>query len=485
MKKLATLFLVFVVIFSFVPSFSQAANAISITINGYPVYSYDAPPYIDHNSRTMVPLRFISENLGYSVKYDSKTKEIAIGNKGKEIKLKAGSKTMSRSGVSETMDTPTVIRNNRSFVPIRFVTTALETKLAYDNLSKRVMITDPSIQMPSPPQEEGFKVRGVYLSGYSASSDLKFHEVVNLVDRTSLNSVVLDAKGDEGYMMYNSSVSLVNAYGSDSRLIIKDIRQRMKVLKDKNIYTIARIVTFKDPYLANRKKEFAMKKYDGSLYLDNGVAWIDPYKQEYWKYVLDIAKEAASLGFDEIQFDYVRFPTNGKYVDTIVKFDNPYKKTKAQNIRDFLLYAKKELKSYNVKISADIFGIATSDRTDSGIGHHWETLTQAVDVMSPMMYPSHYGSGMYGISIPDRYPYLTIKRGLTPAVERDNLLRSQGKNVAKIRPWFQDFTDTRVSGYLVYGPKEVNDQIRAAHELGIDEFLLWNPRNIYSEGAFR
>lgn len=329
-------------------------------------------------------------------------------------------------------------------------------------------------------------VKGVYMSGASAGSDTKFNELVKLVEDTELNALVIDVKGDEGKLTYDSKLSAAHQYGSDKNPAIKNLHQRMKVLDDKHIYKIARIVTFKDPYLAQKKKEFAMKKKkDGSLYYNDGIPWVDPYKEEYWKYVTSVAKEAAKLGFDEIQFDYVRFPDNGAEVDRQVKFDNPKNKSKAQNIHDFLVYAKKELKPYGVKVSADVFGVSTSAKDDTGIGQQWESLTQAVDVISPMTYPSHYGNDVYGIKVPDAKPYETIKRALQPAINRDKVLEKQKKPVAEIRPWYQDFTATWVDGHIDYGPKQVKDQIRAGHELGIDEYLLWNPQNKYSEAAFK
>jgi hypothetical protein len=344
--------------------------------------------------------------------------------------------------------------------------------------SVNVLVSTPTTAHTT--STSGVKVKGVFMSGHSASLDSKFNEMVRLVDTTELNALVIDVKEDGGYVTYDSSVPKVNQWGSDKKVFIKDIKQRMKVLDDKKIYTIGRIVTFKDPYLAKSRPEFAIKKKDGSLYYDNGIPWVDPYKKSYWEYVVSIAKEAAQKGFDEIQFDYVRFPTNGNYVNQIAKFDNQENKTKSENIRDFLLYAIKELKPYGVKVSADIFGIATSDKSDVGIGQQWETLTQTVGILSPMMYPSHYGPGVYGLPVPDANPYETIKRGLKHAKDREKGLIKQGIPVASIRPWFQDFTAPYVKGHIVYGSKQVKDQIRAAKEYGIEEYMLWNARNQYS-----
>ncbi|MDM5200232.1 putative glycoside hydrolase [Fictibacillus enclensis] len=339
---------------------------------------------------------------------------------------------------------------------------------------------------PKPaPKPKDITVKGVYMSGAAAGMNSKFNELTKLVDDTELNSLVVDVKGDSGEITYDSNVPEVNSYGSDKHPPIKNMKQRLKVMKDKDIYTIARVVTFKDPYMAKKKPAFAMKKKSGGLYYNDGIPWVDPYKEQYWKYVTSIAKEAAKLGFDEIQFDYVRFPDNGAQVDREVKFDNPKKKSKAQNIHDFLTYAKKELKPYGVNVSADVFGVSTSAKGDTGIGQQWESLTQAVDVMSPMTYPSHYGPGEYGIKVPDAEPYKLIKSALQPAIQRDKALEKQKKHAAKIRPWYQDFTATWVDGHITYGSQQVKDQIRAGKELGIDGYLLWNASNEYTKEALQ
>lgn len=323
-------------------------------------------------------------------------------------------------------------------------------------------------------------VKGIYISGALMNNEAKYKESIALVDRTELNSVVIDVKLDNGDLLYQSNVPTAKKYGV-SKNYAKNFDTTVKTLKEKNIYSIARIVTFKDKQLAGANKNWAIKNKNGTLYNDNGQNWINPYNQDYWKYVVEVAKEAASKGFDEIQFDYVRFPTNGAYMDKTVNWGNTGGKSKAENIKAFLDYAKKELKPYNVKVSADIFGIATSASTDSGIGHDWSTLTQAVDVMSPMMYPSHYGAGVYGLANPNKDPYNTIKKGLQAALEKDKKTKASGKPVAQIRPWFQDFSQHGVT----YTAKDVQAQIRAAKELGVTDYLLWNASNKYTESALK
>jgi len=329
------------------------------------------------------------------------------------------------------------------------------------------------------------KAKGIYLTGWSAGGS-RFQKLLNLVNQTELNAMVIDVKEDEGRVTYQSGIPLVKEVKSDGTRFISDIDQLMQTLHDHHVYTIARIVCFKDPYLAGKKLDWAMQRKTGGPWADNkGVVWIDPYRKEVWDYNIALAKEAAKKGFKEIQFDYVRFPDNGKRVDQEVAFYQQNGKAKQQVISDFLAYARKELEPYNVFISADIFGLVPSVTDDMGIGQKWELVSPHVDYVSPMMYPSHYANGTYGLAVPDAKPYETIRQGLLDAQAKDQVVKSQNKKPAVIRPWYQDFTATWVRGHIPYGPREVLAQIRAGQELGIDEYLIWDAGNSYSEGAWR
>jgi len=324
------------------------------------------------------------------------------------------------------------------------------------------------------------EVKGLYITGHTTATQ-KYGNLIDLLNKTELNSLVIDVKEDSGYVTYKSNVSQVKDVASDRKTFIKDIDALLYEADENNIYTIARIVTFKDPFYAGARTDIAMQKKTGGVWRDKkGVAWVDPYNKEVWEYNVAIAKEAAEKGFKEIQFDYVRFPENGKKVDQEVAFINPENKSKAEIIADFLAYAREELKDYPVYISADVFGLTTTVVDDMGIGQQWEFITPTVDYISPMMYPSHYGNGSYGLSIPDAYPYETIKYGLEDAIEKNNKVSNSGESVAVIRPWYQDFTASWVKGHITYGPEEILEQIKAGNELGINEYLIWNAGNSYS-----
>lgn len=329
------------------------------------------------------------------------------------------------------------------------------------------------------PQLQPIGVKGIYVSAWSTNGS-KFQELVSLVDKTDLNAMVIDVKSDSGQITYPSQVPLVQETGANDRVIIPDLQEKIQLLKGKKIYTIARLVVFKDPYLAGKKATYGLQSRSGSLWRDKkGVAWVDPYKEKVWDYNIAIAKEAAELGFDEIQFDYIRFPENGQTVDAQVKYDNPHGWSKSQAIQAFLKKAKDQLSS-SVRLSADVFGMTTSTSEDMGIGQDWAKISKEVDIISPMLYPSHYSKGIYGVEAPDLQPYSIIKQAIADAKAKNMQLQQNYGKIASIRPWYQDFTATWIKPHKKYGIQDVKEQIKAAKEQGIDDFLLWNSTSSYT-----
>lgn len=343
-------------------------------------------------------------------------------------------------------------------------------------------IKDETPPMPSSaPVYPSEGVKGIYVTEYNVANNTKFNQLLGLIERTELNTMVINVKNDDGRVTYDSNSEAVNAYKVETN-VLKNTKTLMDNLQKKKVYTVARIVTFKDPYMAQKNKNWAMKKKNGDLFYLDGAYWIDPYNKEYWTYVVNIAKEAASLGFDEIQFDYVRFPSNrNNQVDSVVKFNNPTNQTKEAIIPEFLTYAKKELEPYGVKVSADVFAWAMAVNDDAGIGQKWENMTQVVDITSPMIYPSHYSAGNLGVKDPIRQPYDIVKASIDRALKRETVLKNQNKSVADMRPWFQDFSQHGVT----YGTDKVKAQIKAAKELGVNEYLMWNAQNNYTESAYK
>ncbi|MFZ7101954.1 MAG: putative glycoside hydrolase [Peptococcaceae bacterium] len=339
--------------------------------------------------------------------------------------------------------------------------------------------------VPLPPEEQEanpqVKARGIYLTGNSVGLASRFPSLVEMVETTELNAMVIDVKNDNGLMSYPSEIEIVQQVNANRNAPVKNMGEVLQDLEQRNIYTIARIVVFKDPNLPEQRPEWALQKKSGGVWRDkNGVAWVNPYEKKVWDYNIAIAKEAALLGFKEIQFDYIRFPENAKKVDQEVSYGENVV-NKDEIIEQFLSYAREQLQDYNVHLAADVFGvIATSWGDSDKIGQTWERMTANLDYICPMIYPSHYGPGYFGFKVPDANPAGTIREALKDAIERNASL----KKPAIIRPWLQGFTASWVPGNISYGPAEIKKQIDTALALGIDEYIIWNASNRYMKESF-
>jgi len=326
------------------------------------------------------------------------------------------------------------------------------------------------------------KVKGIYMTGYTVGSADRFNKLIDLVKTTELNAVVIDVKDDTGLMTYSSELPDVAFTGANKKVRIKDIDAVMKVLRENNIYAIARIVTFKDRVAGDKYANLAVKNNSGGIWRDrHGMSWLNPYNKESWDYLVDIAEEAAIKGFDEIQFDYVRFPTDGN-VKIIDYGKSAAGKSKAEAIAEFLAYARDRLRNMGVVVSADVFGLVTTTKDDMHIGQHLESIAKSVDVICPMVYPSHYGKGSYGVAEPDFEPYKIVNRSMSVAKGRIAAVEGAAQK-AILRPWLQDFTASYLPRYKKYGPAEVKAQIKATYDAGAEEWLLWNAGNRFTAGA--
>lgn len=257
----------------------------------------------------------------------------------------------------------------------------------------------------------------------------------------------------------------------------------LKQMKDNNIHVIGRLVCFKDPVLSSKRPELAIKNASGGVWKDNrGLTWLDPYNKNSWPIIVEIAREAANKGFDEIQFDYIRFANDGNR--RAMYFGNQEKK-RHEIINEFLAYAKRELP--DVILSADVFGIICESPGDTEqIGQYLELIGMDIDYISPMVYPSHYAKGQVVNKVrfvkPDLEPYGVVYNSLVKGRER--LSKVEGYK-ARVRPYLQDFTASWLGtgNYQRYGPEQVRQQIQAVYDAGYDEWILWNANNRYSEEA--
>lgn len=323
------------------------------------------------------------------------------------------------------------------------------------------------------------KVKGIYVSATTAGGH-RLKKLIHLADATDINAMVIDIKDDNGRLTYDSNIQLANEIGADQKPQISDIHKLLELLKSHHIYSIGRVVTFKDPLLALRRPETALQRKQGGIWRDGkGSAWVDPFHPLARQYNIDIAKEAAKKGFDEIQFDYVRFPDNGTKVDREVKFYRT-DQSKPELIKQFLRDASNQLHPIGKFVSADVFGFSTSSSDDLDIGHQWGQITQVVDYICPMVYPSHYANGIYGITNPDLHPFEVVKNVLDDAINKNRTVKTYASHTAAIRPWLQDFTAAWLKNHQIYGTQQIKEQIRALQSLGIEEYLLWNPGNRYN-----
>lgn len=325
------------------------------------------------------------------------------------------------------------------------------------------------------------EVKGIYLTLYSASGE-RLDKLIEMTKRTEINTFVIDVKDDNGNMLFATEAAEKFNPSANAKAPIKDVKAFMQKLKDNNIYTIARIVSFKDPSYAKQHPEKAIVyKNSGKPFTNSdGLIWVSAHDRELWEYNLAVSKEAAAAGFNEIQFDYVRFPaSNGGKLDKELDYRNEKNESKPETIQNFLKYAREQLAPMETYISADIYGLVGSVSDDMALGQYWEAVSNVVDYVSPMMYPSHYANGTYGLSVPDAFPYETIYHSTKDSVSRNKNIETP----ATIRPWIQDFTASWVKGNIKYGAREVELQIKALNENGVKEYLLWNAGNRYSEDA--
>jgi len=342
-------------------------------------------------------------------------------------------------------------------------------------------------------------IKAIYFTGWSAGSQSKVKYLIDLAKTTEINAVVIDIKDYSGYVGYDIKVPEVEKYEA-KEIRILSINRLIKQLHDEGIYVIARITVFQDPKLSQARPELAVKSIKtGEAWLDNKkLSWIDPAAKDAWDYNIAISKDAASRGFDELNFDYIRFPSDGDLADMSFPFWDE-KTSRSLAMKAFFKTLRQELSG--VKISADLFGLTTINQDDLGIGQVIENTYQYFDYVSPMVYPSHYASGFLGYENPALYPYEVVKYSLDSAIQRLKNYESGIMNNAtttvststiihnpsfiihnsKIRPWLQDF-DLGAD----YDAEMVKKETQAVLDsLGNDfnGWMLWSPSNIYTKGA--
>ncbi|MBO7611176.1 MAG: putative glycoside hydrolase [Elusimicrobia bacterium] len=323
-------------------------------------------------------------------------------------------------------------------------------------------------EKPQVEQISADQAKGMHLTIYAAASQQHKIRTNDLLDNTEMNAVVIDIKEIDG------DISVKNvANGLSYSKSVPSVLPYLKQVKEKGMYAIARIVVFRDNVMPRKRPDLAVKNPDGSLWQDRKqLTWLNPYKQGAVDYILELAEKTADMGFDEIQFDYIRFPSDGNTKNCRYGVEHS-STTASAAIVDFLKQAKKRLAPKGIKVSIDVFGLTTTEKTDMGIGQKIVEMTEQVDYVSPMIYPSHYNNGEYGIPNPNKEPYRTVYIALQGAKKRIP--------VEKLRPWLQDFSMKGVK----YGPAEIQAQIQACYDCGVKTWLLWNAACRYTKGGLK
>jgi len=321
---------------------------------------------------------------------------------------------------------------------------------------------------------QAIKVKALYLSFWHTSNNSKrLKDVLKIIDETEVNAVVVDVKNEYGSTSFLTSFKQANSYGAHKSRTNRDIGKFIQIMKDKNIYTIARIVTFKDEIQASHNEDYAIKKIDGSIWRNHdNMAWVDPFDKRSHRYTVRIAEEAAKVGFDEINFDYIRFPAK----DELVLSKKNTQKNRIKAIASFLDLAKKRLRKYGVFISVDTYGNVCWSKDDNGIGQTVESLAAHADYLAPMLYPSGFASGSFYFNYPANHPYDVIFRSVKNIRDR--------VDTSRVRPWLQYFKDYG-KGKKYYRKFEVNEQIRGANDANASGWMMWSPSSKYHTNYFK
>jgi hypothetical protein len=313
-------------------------------------------------------------------------------------------------------------------------------------------------------KKENDQIRGIYLNGYLFNNPSKRESIEKILTNTDVNTLVIDVKTDNGHILFDTEIDEVIYLNNERVKFTNNDLQELREIKD--IYLVGRLVVFQDPLFAKVFPDEAV--FDSRLnkpYSQNGQFFLDPSSKKAQDYIINIAIESCRLGFDEIQYDYIRYPdSNSKFMqfDTKNDFEN-----RVNNINSFLSRSRQLLHNEGCLLSADTFGYILTNKQDGGIGQNLETIVENVDFISPMVYPSHYTNGSFGYQNPNEHPYEVITAALTDALDR-------GVDKDKIRPFLQGFWHSN---------EDIRNNIKAASDLEMD-WLIWNILSVYELDSF-
>ncbi|MBI3634494.1 MAG: hypothetical protein HY228_02655 [Candidatus Yonathbacteria bacterium] len=370
-------------------------------------------------------------------------------------------------------------------------------KDAYETKPAEVPFVVPEIAVTHLATPEA--VKAIYMTACVATEPHFREKLVHIADTTEVNSIVIDVKDFSGTIAFSATDPLLkDNNGPGCRA--KDLREFITELHEKGIYAIARITVFQDPYYAKLHPELAIKRAsDGGVWKDRkGLSFIDVSAKPYWDYIVALGKESYAMGFDELNFDYIRFPSDGNMKD--IDFSWGKGMSKAEALEHFFVYLHDAFKDTGAKTSADLFGMTTTNTNDLNIGQVLERTMPYFDFIAPMVYPSHYPPNFNGWKNPNNHPSELIKFVMSVGAERavatttpvahfggervgtstPAIYTKDSYNRNKLRPWLQDFD---YGGD--YGSAEVRGQIQATYDSGLNSWFLWDPKNVYTKEALK
>ncbi|MCX6713128.1 MAG: hypothetical protein NTY66_02895 [Candidatus Vogelbacteria bacterium] len=334
--------------------------------------------------------------------------------------------------------------------------------------------TTPSVRHLKTPSA----VWSIYMTACAASSATLRAHIFQTLEGTELNSVVINIKDETGKISINTGNPKFTEAYKTAGCPVPDMKQLVESFHKKNIYVIARIAVFQDPFLVKKHPEWAVKRAsDGGVWKDRkGISWLEVKAVPVWDYTAELAKESYKLGFDEINLDYIRFPSDGNMNDIAYSFYKPKEEAKHQAVRDFFVGMHNRLKDLGAPISVDLFGMTCTNTDDLGIGQVLEDALPNFDFVAPMIYPSHYPPGWNGYKNPATMPYQVVKINMDAAVKRAIAASS---SPSKIRPWIQDFNMG-----ATYDASMIKAQLNAAKAAGLYGYMVWDPKNLYTKAAY-
>lgn len=339
-------------------------------------------------------------------------------------------------------------------------------------------------------------LKAVYLTSWAAGNKKFRAELSSLASSTEVNAVVIDVKDYTGRISFRVDDPELQAIGSSENRI-PDIKEYIKSLHEQGVYVIGRISSFQDSYLIKGHPEWAVKTKEGGVWADyKGVKWLDPGAQPVWDYLVAIGNEAYADGFDELNFDYIRYPSDGNMQDIAYSWSEG--RTREEVMRSFFLYLREQFASTSVPLSVDLFGLTTSAEGDLGIGQNILDALPYFDYVSPMVYPSHFANGFLGFAKPAQHPYDVVKYSMGKAIVKAEATTTRDQDQGleeiasttpqlytktaydknKLRPWLQAFDLG-----AIYTPAMIRSQMQATYDSGLTSWMLWDAASVYDPQA--